>query len=157
MALIELRKISKRFARHIVLRKVSLDIEAGVHGTPIRGLWYDLGLFWMEFDNRTETQRFSSTEFIIVNSGNSRHRGFEGEVTSTLKRRPEGVCLRHTVNGNSIKVYDKQGSVLRVETTVVHPEQFKVYRPAEGDTVLRRGTDEIRPGTPLNARLAKKE
>src|SRR5437016_2878943 len=29
MALIELRKISKRFARHIVLRKVSLDIEGG--------------------------------------------------------------------------------------------------------------------------------
>src|SRR5437764_4184875 len=29
MALIELRKISKRFARHIVLRKISLDIEAG--------------------------------------------------------------------------------------------------------------------------------
>ncbi|MFL6583214.1 MAG: TonB-dependent receptor family protein [Chthoniobacterales bacterium] len=59
----------------------SLDIEAGVHGTPIRGLWYDLGLFWMEFENRTETQRFSSTEFVIVNSGTSRHRGFEGDVS----------------------------------------------------------------------------
>ncbi len=58
----------------------SLDIELGVHGTPIRGLWYDVGLFWMEFDNRTETQQFSTTEFIIVNSGSSRHRGFEGEV-----------------------------------------------------------------------------
>lgn len=54
---------------------------------------------------------------------------FQGEVTSTLKPRPEGVRLRHTVNGNSIKVYDKQGSVLRVETTLVHPEHFKVYRP----------------------------
>jgi hypothetical protein len=64
--------------------------------------------------------------------GKAKPQGFRGEVTSTLKRRPEGVCLRHTVNGNSIKVYDKQGSVLRVETTVVHPEQFKVYRPAEG-------------------------
>src|SRR5437016_4801355 len=29
MSLIELRKISKRFGRHIVLRKISLDIEAG--------------------------------------------------------------------------------------------------------------------------------
>ena len=57
---------------------------------------------------------------------------FQGEVTSTLKHRPEGVRLRHTVNGNSIKVYDKQGSVLRVETTIVHPEHFQVYRPAAG-------------------------
>jgi hypothetical protein len=46
---------------------------------------------------------------------------FRGVVTTTFKQRPEGVRLRHTVNGNSIKVYDKQGSVLRVETTIVHP------------------------------------
>ncbi|HMJ05166.1 MAG TPA: TonB-dependent receptor, partial [Chthoniobacterales bacterium] len=59
----------------------SLDIELGVHGTPIKGLWYDVGLFWMEFDNRTETQNISNTEFIIVNSGSSRHRGFEGELS----------------------------------------------------------------------------
>ncbi len=61
--------------------------------------------------------------------GRARPNGFRGEVTSTLKHRPEGVRLRHTVNGNSVKVYDKQGSVLRVETTVVNPRQFKVYRP----------------------------
>jgi hypothetical protein len=55
---------------------------------------------------------------------------FCGELASNLKHRPEGLCLRHRANGNSIKVYDKQGSVLRVETTIVHPEHFKVYRPA---------------------------
>jgi hypothetical protein len=55
---------------------------------------------------------------------------FNGELSSNLKHRPEGVCLRHRARGNSIKVYDKQGSVLRVETTIVHPEHFKVYRPA---------------------------
>ena len=59
----------------------SLDFELGVHGTPIKGLWYDLGLFWMEFDNRTETQFFTPTDFIIVNTGSTRHRGFEGEVS----------------------------------------------------------------------------
>lgn len=58
---------------------------------------------------------------------------FRGEVTTRLNERPEGVRLRHTVNGNSIKLYDKQGSVLRVETTIVHPEHFQVYRPAAGD------------------------
>ncbi len=58
---------------------------------------------------------------------------FRGELSSNLKHRPEGLCLRHRANGNSIKVYDKQGSVLRVETTLVSPEHFKVYRPAAGD------------------------
>jgi hypothetical protein len=58
---------------------------------------------------------------------------FNGELSSTLKHRPDGRCLRHRANGNSIKVSDKQGSVLRVETTLVHPEHFKVYRPAAKD------------------------
>lgn len=60
----------------------SLDFELGVHGTPIPGLWYDLGLFWMEFSNRTETQFLSNSgDFVINNSGDSRHRGFEGELS----------------------------------------------------------------------------
>ncbi|MEO5719479.1 MAG: TonB-dependent receptor, partial [Chthoniobacterales bacterium] len=62
----------------------SLDFELGVHGTPIKGLWYDVGLFWIEFDNRTETQSFTPTDFVIVNSGSTRHRGFEGEISYDL-------------------------------------------------------------------------
>lgn len=58
----------------------SLDIELGVHGTPIKGFWYDVGLFWMEFENRTETQGQTQFDTFIVNSGSTRHRGFEGEV-----------------------------------------------------------------------------
>lgn len=71
---------------------------------------------------------------------------FHGEVTTRLKERPEGVRLRHTVKGNSIKVYDKQGSVLRVETTLVHPEHFKVYRPAAGDPEQRLRWQRLRRG-----------
>lgn len=62
----------------------SLDIELGVHGTPIKGLWYDVGLFWMEFSNRTESQNISNIDFIVVNTGNTRHRGFEGEISYDL-------------------------------------------------------------------------
>jgi hypothetical protein len=57
---------------------------------------------------------------------------FVGEIISDTKRRPEGVRVKHSANGNSIKFYDKQGSVLRVETTIVHPEHFKAYRKPEG-------------------------
>ena len=59
----------------------SLDFELGVHGTPFKGFWYDVGLFWMRFENRTETQRFSNIDFIIVNSGTTRHRGLEAELS----------------------------------------------------------------------------
>jgi hypothetical protein len=57
---------------------------------------------------------------------------FEGEIISDSKRRTEGVRVKHSVNGNSIKFYDKQGSVLRVETTIVRPEEFRTYRKPEG-------------------------
>ena len=70
-----------------------------------------------------------------------------GEVKSTLKNRPEGVRLRHTVNGNSVKIYNKEASILRVETTIVHAEQFKVYRPdPKGELKwqrLRRGVADL--------------
>ena len=59
----------------------SLDLELGVHGTPIKGFWYDVGLFWMEFSNRTENQAQTTIDFEIVNTGNTRHRGFEGEIS----------------------------------------------------------------------------
>jgi hypothetical protein len=35
----------------------------------------------MLFDNRTETQNISNTDFIILNTGSSRHRGLEGELS----------------------------------------------------------------------------
>src|SRR4029453_8615921 len=40
-----------------------------------------------------------------------------GQVASASVRLAEGVRVKHTVRSNSIKMYDKQGSVLRIETT----------------------------------------
>jgi len=56
------------------------------------------------------------------------HGKFAGEVVSDLKQRPEGLCLRHRVEHNRIKMYDKFGTVLRVETTINDPKGMKVYR-----------------------------
>src|SRR5580704_13168867 len=59
------------------------------------------------------------------------------EVTSDLKRRQEGVRIKHRYNQNSVKLYDKAytpvGSVLRAELTMEDPEDFKVYRRPEGE------------------------
>jgi hypothetical protein len=59
------------------------------------------------------------------------HRLYQGQVETGLKHRPEGIRLKHYVNGNSIKLYDKHGQVLRVETTLTHPHDFRVYRAPE--------------------------
>lgn len=63
------------------------------------------------------------------------------EVVTNLSERVEGLRLKHWLNGNSIKIYDK-GSVLRIETTLPHPEEFQVYRPAEGKP---EGPEDWRP------------
>ncbi|HUI08056.1 MAG TPA: hypothetical protein VL486_13740 [Verrucomicrobiae bacterium] len=58
---------------------------------------------------------------------------FTGEVISDLKHRPEGLRVKHSVNGNSVKIYDKEGSVLRIETTINKTEEFRVYRAKQGE------------------------
>ncbi len=59
------------------------------------------------------------------------HRLYKGEVETDLKHRPEGVRLKHFAQGNGLKLYDKHGQVLRVETTLPNPEAFRVYRTPE--------------------------
>jgi hypothetical protein len=58
---------------------------------------------------------------------------FTGEIVSSFKDRAEGVRVKHWLRGNSIKMYDKAGSVLRVETTIGDPTDFKVFRTRQND------------------------
>jgi hypothetical protein len=63
------------------------------------------------------------------------------EVTTRRGRRPEGICVKHHVGGNSVKLYNKQGTVLRTEMTMNDPKRFKVYRHKQGG----RGRKDWRP------------
>jgi hypothetical protein len=72
------------------------------------------------------------------------------EVSSDLKRRVRGVRVKHRAGVNSIKMYDKQGSVLRIETTINDPGMFRVFRRAQGNQrspllwrPMRRGVVEM--------------
>lgn len=76
----------------------SLTFETGVHGTPLPGLYYDVGGFWIDFRNRLETIAFADpndpTAVVIVNTGDTRHRGVEAEVSyDVLAGRPGGRRL----------------------------------------------------------------
>jgi hypothetical protein len=62
--------------------------------------------------------------------GRKLHGNFKGEVTTSLKKRPEGWRAKHTLKRNSLKLYDKS-SVLRVETTINNPSEFKICRETE--------------------------
>jgi hypothetical protein len=57
---------------------------------------------------------------------------FSGEVQSDVKDREEGVRIKHWLNHNSLKLYDK-GSVLRSECTINDPTDFRVFRPKQTD------------------------
>lgn len=65
--------------------------------------------------------------------GRKLHGRFAGEVVSDYKDRAEGVRVKHRGAGNSVKMYDKHGVILRAETTINIAKEIKVYRPAEGD------------------------
>lgn len=65
---------------------------------------------------------------------------FEGEVVTDLKARPEGVRIKHRAGRNSVKMYDKQGTVLRVETTLNDADALKVFRTTEAQAAQARRT-----------------
>jgi hypothetical protein len=82
-------------------------------------------------------------------SGQVPHR-LRHEVSSNVRERLGGVRIKHWLNDNSIKLYDK-GPVLRAETLIRAPADFKVYRPKEGDPdgakdwrPLRKGIADLR-------------
>jgi hypothetical protein len=95
------------------------------------------------------------------------HQNFAGEVVSDLKRRPEGVRIKHRVNGNSLKLYDKAftpvGSVLRAETTLQQGDDFRVYRRKEGEPEgklawrpLRRGIADLHRRAEISRKAAER-
>lgn len=69
-----------------------------------------------------------------------------GEVKTTIKELLEGTCVRHHVLRNLLKMYDKQMSVLRVESMLMDLGHFKVFRAKEGDEGGPRSYRPLRKG-----------
>jgi hypothetical protein len=72
-------------------------------------------------------KRFDSRD-VLRFLGRRLHGLFQGEVSTSRITRSEGVRVKHWLQENSIKMYDKQGSVLRVETTINNARRFKVRK-----------------------------
>jgi hypothetical protein len=71
----------------------------------------------------------SDSESVMKYLGRCDRRGVSpNEVISDYRRRYEGIRIKHWKNYNSVKMYNKSGSILRIETTINSTRDFKVYR-----------------------------
>jgi hypothetical protein len=79
-----------------------------------------------------------SAQDILTFLGRRLHWRFDGEVLTECKKdRWPGARIKHRMKGNWLKMYDKQGVVLRVETVINQPREFKVRRLRERKGELR--------------------
>jgi hypothetical protein len=81
-------------------------------------------------------KRFASKD-VLRFLGRRTNCRFNGEVSTSYAVRAEGVRVKHWLQENSIKMYDKQGSVLRIETTINNARRFKVRRMTVWNGVRR--------------------
>jgi hypothetical protein len=63
--------------------------------------------------------------------GRKLHSQYEGEMGNRFNIRLEGTRIKHTMGPVSLKLYDKFGLLLRIETTVNDLTFFKHYREVE--------------------------
>lgn len=78
------------------------------------------------------------------------------EVYTRVQTWHDGARIRHGADDNSVKLYNEQ-NVLRVETTINRPEQFKVFRQAEGEREAPKQRRPLRKGVadlPLRAQVS---
>src|SRR6202050_4566911 len=71
---------------------------------------------------------FSASD-ILGYLGRRLHPRFDGEVLTDLKKgRHPGARIKHRMKNNWLKMYDKFGLVLRIETVINNPREFRVRR-----------------------------
>lgn len=81
-----------------------------------------------------------SPKKIFCYLGRKWHERFDGEVQTHYQSvREPGACIKHFMKRNWLKMYDKLGLLLRVETVINQPGEFKVLR----DCPHRDGTTSL--------------
>jgi len=94
------------------------------------------------------TGQFSADD-ILKFLGRRLHPQFDGEVvTLCRKKREPGTRVKHRMKGNWLKMYDKFGVILRVETVINQPREFRVRRRC-----VRQGVEKM-AWCPMNKGVA---
>jgi len=76
---------------------------------------------------------------IMTFLGRKYRESFAGDVKTYWHRREPGAAVRHCVKRNVLKMYDKAGAVLRIETVINQPKEFFVHRTLH----KQNGTKEV--------------
>lgn len=64
--------------------------------------------------------------------GRKLHGAFNATIETSVKNQPGITRIKHTVRGNWIKMYNKNGIVLRIETVINRPQEFRVFKIGRG-------------------------
>jgi hypothetical protein len=90
-----------------------------------------------------------SAQDILGFLGRRLHPRFDGEVVTECKKdRWPGARIKHRVKNNWLKMYDKFGRLLRIETVINQPREFKVRRARQ------RGQQRKMVWCPMNKGIA---
>lgn len=70
-------------------------------------------------------------ENIATFLGEKLHLNYQGEIGNNFNTRIQGTRISHHMGAIAIKMYDKFGLILRIETTVNDVSQFKTFREVD--------------------------
>jgi hypothetical protein len=115
-----LRTLLREFDYYWVAQQAEYATDVMFHNATSLGGIYDALL-------KHAVERFSA-EDVMTFLGRKLHAQFAGDVGTDYKTRWPGARVRHRMKENGIKMYNKHGSVLRIETTINDPKEFKVRR-----------------------------
>ena len=111
-----------------------LTYEAGVHGWPVIGLYYDASIFQVNVKNGIETEQLSRTVSVDVNTGDARSRGVEAEASYDLLQ-----LLRVAAEGEHLTLFANASYLDAVYTSSITPGQAGKTLPYAPHYVLKGG------------------
>lgn len=87
-------------------------------------------------------------ENIATFLGRKLHFNYQGDMGNNFNTRIEGTRIKHQMGASSIKMYDKFGIILRIETTTNDVSEFKHFRKVES-----RAGDSVRKHAPMKKNI----
>src|SRR3990172_800168 len=87
-------------------------------------------------------------ENIATFLGRKLNGNYQGEMGNNFNTRIQGTRIKHHMGASSIKMYDKFGSILRIETTTNDVSEFKHYREVQS-----RDGDPVHKNAPMKKNI----
>ncbi len=115
-----------------------LTYEAGVHGWPLSGLYYDASVFQINAAHEIETEQLTPTETIDVNSGDLRSRGVEASSAYDLLRLWPGVpASEHLTVFANVSILNAKFTASRIPGQTGKVPAYAPHYVLKGGVTLR--------------------